>query len=454
MLVNRLIRFFIIGVFICFLGCIVYLGFHNVPSVVDGFCFSSTVIDYGFWKAQSMYYNGWTGRYFSNFYFHINPLVWGDSQIPFIIIPVVLFISLFVAIITFFQQLFLEDCKKPYGLLFSIGFGVIYILNLSKISEAFFWYTGSYTIVSILLLLIVLSLWKSYDAINNLQKGLLLFVYFLTLGSSEVTMLCLSFLAFIYFTSYYLKNKQLSRFEWLMIAITLLGNAIVIFAPGNSVRHSGEIDLFPALQNTMQVSSMQILQWSASPTLLIGSIAFILFSIIRKPFNIKTLPLWQSLTLTVCIMFIAFFPPVYGLGPGQNTPPRILNLIYFFFLLSWVYNIYLISLKMPEFNLDSVLLSSSLVLVILFIGALYSSNNIKFIYRDIRYSLASSYHEEYLERVSLLQSGESVLHLKEFERKPYNIFISDIEEDPAHLWNRCLSNYYNKTEIILVKNED
>ena len=92
MLVNRLIRFFIIGVFICFLGCIVYLGFHNVPSVVDDFCFSSTVIDYGFWKAQLMYYQGWSGRYFSAF----SPPIYGlgHTDIPPRIMNLIYFIFL------------------------------------------------------------------------------------------------------------------------------------------------------------------------------------------------------------------------------------------------------------------------------------------------------------------------------------------------------------------------
>ena len=50
------------------------LAFYNHPSVADDYCFAYMTRDAGFWAAQKFYYEGWSGRYFSNMIFHATPL--------------------------------------------------------------------------------------------------------------------------------------------------------------------------------------------------------------------------------------------------------------------------------------------------------------------------------------------------------------------------------------------
>ena len=75
------------------------LAMYNHPSVDDDYCFAYMTRDYGFWEAQKLYYEGWSGRYISNMIFHATPLAFGNFWFVKIM-PFLIFGFLFHAIYT------------------------------------------------------------------------------------------------------------------------------------------------------------------------------------------------------------------------------------------------------------------------------------------------------------------------------------------------------------------
>jgi hypothetical protein len=61
---------------------------------------------------------------------------------------------------------------------------------------------------------------------------------------------------------------------------------------------------------------------------------------------------------------------------------------------------------------------------------------------------AYNYYQQYLERVELLKSDESVVTFEPYRYKPWVICAGDLSEDPEREENRFLASWYGKEAVI------
>jgi hypothetical protein len=446
----------ILGVALLIIGGIIIISFYNSASVLDDYCFSCTAKTYGFWESQKMYYQGWSGRYFSTFYYASNPLVLTDSRIPFIIFPILLLLSYFAAFITLAISLFHDKLKKENSIILGLLLGLLFFVNIPKVSEALFWYSGTYTFVSIILTLFFFKYWYIIRIKQTHKKriyALLIILYIAILGSSEISMIILSGLVFIVALRQYLINKKVSNLSISLIVLSVICSFLVITAPGNSTRHGEDANLNHAILRTLNLSLTYAWQWISTPSFLFSSIAYLWFANKTKiSFERIKLPISLSILLFIFVTILSFFPSTYGLGADIDTPGRILNLLYFIFFIGWFYILTLIAFQLKlKINVYPYLQLISLSLILM---AMLWSPNVKYIYRDIRFGTAKEYLKEVQARRHLLKQDNAVVFLEPISARPYNIFIGDISENHEYLWNTCLADYYGKESVIMLPNID
>jgi len=438
------------------IGGVVTLSFYNTASVVDDYCFSCTAKTYGFWESQKMYYLGWSGRYFSTFYYASNPLVLSDSRIPFIIFPILLLLSFLASFIFLFITLFKGQLKKATSITLGLSIAMLFFVNLPKVSEALFWYSGTYTFVSIILTLLFFICWYVTKTKPAPKKGvyvILIILFIAILGSSEISMTILSGLVFLDVIWQYINTKKISKLSYFLIVLSISCSLIVSTAPGNFVRLSEKTNFIDVLLRTFSISSNYMWQWISTPSFFLASIAYLWF-IMRskiKPLRIE-FPLLFTVPALILIVFLSFFPSTYGLGPTIETPGRILNLNYFIFFISWFYNLTMIANKLKmNIKVHPFIQLVGLSIILLTVGW---SQNVKYIYRDIRFGTANEHLIENQARLQLLKQDASIVFLEPIKAKPYNLFVGDINENYEYLWNKCLADYYGKEKVIIIPNID
>lgn len=441
----------IIGLLTLMVGMLFYISFFNCPSVADDYCFATTARNYGFWTAQKMYYNGWTGRYFSNFLFHLNPLYFSDSRVPFTVIPIILVI-VFILNTYFLIRLILKDSAlQSQSLYIAFAFVALYFYQIPSVVENFFWMIGTYTFISGNMLMLFVNLLLRYY--KNKNKTMLFVIisllFFLILGSSEVSMFSATLLIASIAFYKFIKYRKLFKLESILFILAAIGNLIVIKAPGNAIRNTEKREIWGTLVENLKVSLEFLYEWTFdSPLFLIITAAYLVLLFgTNVNLHLPKFPVWYSWLTFFAIFYVGFIPTSYGMG--DVPPPRILNLIYLIFLMGWFFNITntaaILHLKLE----NKFVLPVGLLLTLFSLIVLYQNHNLREMYRDIKYKKVNAYLEEYQERVELLSQDIPQVVLKPYQTKPFSLYTEDIYPDPKHLWNQCLGNYYNNKVIYL-----
>ena len=402
---------YVIGAFSAILaGVLGYLSFYNCPSIFDEYCFACTARDYGFWNAQKMYYEGWTGRYFSNFLFHINPLYFSNNKVAYVVLPFILFIGFICNLTWFLKSYFKEKVVNKNKLFLALAFTCLYYLQLPSIVENNFWVIGTYTFISGNMVILLLSMLLRYKSGNKIENhaflGAIGVLYFLILGSSEVSMLCCSALIFFLFIINFIRHRKILKEDALMIVLTILGNYLVVSAPGNDIRNPVKRAIIDTIFDNFEVSISFFLDWTLnSPILIIATAAYLLFLFenrISKDY--LKIPLASSIGISLVIFYVSFIPTSFGMG--DEPPPRILNLIYLIFLLCWFYNITILSTYFNIKGVESFKNISNIIVIGLFLFFALKNENLKQMYRDIKYKKDHAYLQQYQERIVFLKFSE------------------------------------------------
>ena len=450
----KIAKFFIAVYTFVVLGLLFVLSYYNCPSILDDYCFAYTAKAEGFWTSQILYYNGWTGRYFGTFWCHINPLYFTDARYPFILFPIVIILAFVFNIQFLLKSIFQNDNIKTNVIFLTLAFVCLYFIEIQNIAETIYWMSGNYTFASVNLVILFLALYFKYENATvgkrNALFGVLAVVYFLLLGSSEVSMLCTTAFVFLLIFISVIKNKKLTISHIILIVISIIGNYLVISAPGNAIRNPAKKDILETLVSNLFIMIDYVLRWTLdSPLLIVATVAYILFLMNVKIKNelFKT-PLYISLSIYIIIVYIGFIPTSYGMG--TFPPSRIQNMIYLFFLLGWFYHITVFGAYFKAIQLQRLQLPLQLVVIVMATFLVFKNESLRDMYRDLKYNKAQAYLVEYEVRTAKLRDAESkVVYLKLFENKPTSLYVGDFNKDPKSLWNRCLGDYYNHKTIYL-----
>ncbi|MFD2933548.1 DUF6056 family protein [Spirosoma flavum] len=464
-LIDRLATVIVILLFLLAYVPLLLLSLHNHPSAADDYCFADTAVRYGFWQAQKFYYDGWTGRYFSNMLVHGSPLVWGWYD-GYRFIPALMATALAGSIYALASEFLRGESLKSRLVATGVLFFLV-VIALQSTVEAFFWTAAiaTYTVPTILTiyLLAVIIRWYRLQAgpmkwITALWAG---FLVFASVGSGE-TNLILLILLLLTIVGYRL--VFLRRFDPLLIWLVLVAlvSAWLLFrAPGNAIRmgsnqaKAGELVKSVGLSFFWLARSMA--EWLIKTPIIPFSLLFIPVArrLVRHGSSVRELFLLPAGLLTIVylgLLAATIFPSYYGLG----IPPfaRTMNILFVFFALGWFYvlTVWVGWLDRRGRSLTLVQKWPApvwLLTGIWLLGSIVFSKSINQLYTDWLSGHAATYDREMTERHRQLMTSADTVRLRPISVYPPTLFVEDIKPDRTHWWNRCQSGYYGHKVLVL-----
>lgn len=465
-LLARLLSFSAYGLFAIAFVPLLALSWFNHPSAADDYCFADTAVRYGFWQAQQYYYDGWTGRYFSNFLVHGSPLVWGWYT-GYKFIPALMAIAwvgaAYLFIVELLHDLVPVNAVRRVGLLLTGTLFFLYMLQLPSVVEAFVWMASVtvYTVPTILMLYwgAVLLRWYRQPAgtlrvATGVWAGVLIF---LIVGCGETHMLLLISILL----SVLVYRVGIDRLvDWRMaglLCVALVSAWLVFRAPGNAVRMNGGAtggDLLGGLVLSVKWLISNVPGWFVKTPLVPLSALWLLAgsNYLNQGHTLSAffrVPLWYAFLVIGGLLLATVLPSFYA---TQVLTLRAINVTYAVFLVGWFY---LLTTYLPRTQPISV--PKPPVWLLFFIGALMTSGSLRFsqpmkqLYRDLLSGRAATYDREMTARHHYLVTAKSAdtLRLAPLTVYPASLFLEDVRTDPTHWWNRCQSGYYHHKTIII-----
>jgi hypothetical protein len=437
------------------------LAMYNHPSVDDDYCFAYMTRDYGFWEAQKLYYEGWSGRYISNMIFHATPLAfgvfWFVKVMPFLILG-----YLFHAIYTFIGEVL--NPTKSNRLLLTATFLSIFIIFSPSIVDTFYWYSSVFIFPTsfgffLYFVVVVLRYYQpQYQHIKLPIAFLAATLVFFIVGSNEVMMVfIIGFCGAVW--GYILLFKR--RFDTLFFALMLIGLYFAYFwvvqAKGNQVRLVGGNVLGGAIllsvTNALKSTFLNCFKWSGQ--LLYLGILYPLFLhkfMPQRPANIFKINIWIAILALLTLVFFMFFVIHYGNDMG--VPDRVKNVIFGVYLTGAFYIGTIIYYDYPfKSHIKDgfgkwwvVGIMSGLMLAIIYTN----SPNIRTMYADIRLGIAKRYDQEMTQRYTQIrESKNDTIYVAPLKNIPKSLCFDEIKTNENHLWNKCYATYFEKKVIIL-----
>jgi hypothetical protein len=452
-----------IALWLLFLITIVPIGIlaiYNHPSVADDYCFAYMTRDHGFWQAQKFYYEGWSGRYFSNMIFHATPLAYGVFWFVKVM-PLLILGLLFHAIYTFIGEILKPS--KSNQLLLSATFLSIFILFSSSVVDTFFWYTSVFifpTSFCYFLYLIVVILRYYQPQYQRIKYPIVLLaatLVFFIVGSNEVMMLfIIGLLGMVWF--YMLVFEK--RFDGFIFTLMLVGLYFAYFwvikAKGNEVRLVGGnlmggaigLSLKNALFSTLDRVLMKL------NGLMVFIMLYLLFLrkyLPERPANIFKIDIWIASAGLFILLYLMFFVIHYGNDMG--VPDRVDNLIFGIYLIGLFYIVTIAHYNYPieklKDNTDRWWFVG-IFSVLIFATIYLRSSNLKTMYADIRLGIAKRYDQEMTARYEHIRTSKSdTVYVKPLRNIPKSLCFDEIKDTEKHLWNKCYATYFEKKVIIL-----
>lgn len=441
------------------------LSYYNHPSPADDYCYIFNVFSKGWVGAMSQYYNEWTGRYFGILLNHSSPLLF-HSIVGFKVLPVLLLLATVFSLYLLFRHL-----TPTLSRLAHLGFaGVVfflYILKIASVAEAFYWMAAfvTYTIPNIFTLLwIVLMLrWYRQDTYpaRILYGSLSGFLIFSVIGSSETNLLVMILLVGAWWAYRLLFHRKVDCFMVAMLIVTIISCYALFSAPGNAARIGGNPlggnIVFSVISCFTFLAKLSV-SWVTETPLLFFSFAWlvVLPRLSAGARNYFSVPVWFAVLLYIGILSAQFFPSYYGVGIDPTL--RVINCVYFFFLIGWFYLIGVVfhhlqgrTLPFRAYRLSlQRYVALYLVLVVSIALAFYKSANVRMIYSDLITGKAAQFDRENYSRYAMLQSSkDTVVYLPAIKSQPRSLYVDDIKSDSRHFWNWCLGGYFGKTVVYL-----
>jgi hypothetical protein len=219
--------------------------------IADDFCTAGKLRSLGFWEAQTFWYENWSGRYSFTFFVSLFESFWDRIAI---ILPTLLIVLLYASVFLFLRTILMKlEIKKRniFAFFLSSVFVFMVFFTIPDVEQDLYWMTGATTYLLpniffffMLAYLVNISSRQSYSKLVFFIEIMLAFVFsFILAGFSEV----MSVLQIIIYVGIYLfivLAKKKFFIDYFLIAFILgavFGLVIMILAPGNEVRLSGQL---------------------------------------------------------------------------------------------------------------------------------------------------------------------------------------------------------------------
>ncbi|MCU0339149.1 MAG: hypothetical protein MUE30_04640 [Spirosomaceae bacterium] len=441
------------------------LALHNHPSPVDDYCYIDTVFKYGYFEAMNFYYTGWTGRYFGILLNHSNPLIfrWPGG---FKLLSFLLLLGLIWSVYGLLKALLPRWSRTSvWGMTGVVLF--LYLLKMMSVVEAFYWMAAfvTYTVPNILTLCWLTVMIKWYQLPNGLTKKLTSvlasFLVFATIGSSETNLTLMVLLVAGWFGYQLVINRKWDWFAFSLVAVAAFSCYLFFSSPGNAQRIGGNPESgkiwFSSLASLRHLATLTF-EWLSRTPLLMFSILWIavlpkIFDHTPETTQLFRVPFWVAGLAFVGILFVQIFPSFYGIG--IEPAPRVINSIYFFFLLGWFYNLaVLVSwvYRRNWQNAQSWYLPPSIkaLLSVLALVSVFFSPNLRMVYGDWLRGRAAAYDVELTQRYAYIEQAKGeIVYVAPLKNRPKSLMLDDLNRDPKHWWSKCTGGYFGKKAVIL-----
>lgn len=450
---------------------LISITLYNHPSADD--------YDYANWSSffpkYLHWYNGWSGRYFSNFILMINPIHW-HSFLGYKITSllfVLLFLLGFLAFLNYLCEL-LKINDKKLKIIFCLSSVFVFFNNLPSLVEGFYWYPGSmtYMLPSLLYLMLFILIFKRErrEEIGGSKRQNFLYSFItalltvLIIGGNETIMFYLMISLFSYtFYCILTKKHYMVRHLVVLLFIGAFCSLIVILAPGNVVRMSylsndKLVSLFQCLRYTIQFIVSNIV----NPIFFLYSFLMFLISFkVGRDSNIDIKPInyLDCFYIVGFSVFVASFPAFFSAG---SIAGRTTNFVFLIFQLSWIYFIYSLSFYIANVfsKVDLRKYSSLLYFLIMIIflitlsTATVSKSNYARISHDFLLGKFRAYDLEMKNRYSIIRNSVSPKVQVPRIKNVTVLFFRDITDDSTKWPNTSYESYWGKESIVLQSRND
>ncbi len=451
---------------------------YNVPSA-DDFSFScdthaAVTSGQSFINILSIAYEetkhvftSWQGTFSAVFMMALQPSIWGFRY--YSITTWIMLSSLISGIFFLCFRLFsgLFHIQKSVSGIIAAVICIICTQFLPAANESFYWYNGSvYYTFTFGIMLIMYAVYIGFYLHGSVFRILLLcLLSVITGGSNYITALLSSVITSVVLINLLIK-KDRKLFSCLIpYSFLIISFIISISAPGNAVRQAANSvhpDAVPAILLSFKYAMSNAVLWT--DLRFISCILFLLpfiWAAAASCNNKFSYPLLITL-ISFCIYSSAFTPHIYALG--TDGPNRLKNIVFFFYVLLFVINLFWWSGWITNKNHTNretsnhrsiafrtfVLLSScSLIILIIAVYIHHSTLTSALAFNSLRSGEAQDYYKEASYRQVILEDPKiSRCEFEQFNCYPI-VFYMDMTDDPENWTNIAACKYYNKSSIMV-----
>ncbi|MDB5258749.1 MAG: hypothetical protein JWM14_3444 [Chitinophagaceae bacterium] len=438
------------------------LVLFNHPSA-DDYCYVVSAFKQGYWEAQWSTYNNWTGRYTSTFLLDSGPLLYG-SFVGYKMQNLILLVLTAVSGLYFVKTLMNKKDIDVSVIAVSVCVLFLYLVKMPTLTEGFYWLSGAITYqlantATLVVIVIVLNLRKEY----KLWKVITAFVLcFLICGSNETSMIELIYILCALMAFEYASARSIPKYYYALLVISLIGAAIIIFAPGNAIRSSyfhGEKNIINALILAGGVGLSRMQEWLQD--ILILLVLFLPFLKQTEVFSDNERKITPVILILypffiVGILIVGYFPAFWSVG--FEPPLRTVNVLYWIFTFSCLHYAILLVTYIKQKGGVFVVVPQFVLWILVFIAFrdLAPQNNLRTASMDVVSGRAITYDREMEERYQAMErsKGNDVV-FKPLTAMPKSIFCTDIESEHPEDWkNVCMADYFHLKSLNLTKSTE
>lgn len=442
-----------------------WLSFFIHPSA-DDYSFSHIIKVCGRWAYQVSMYNHWSGRYFANLIFSLNPLTF-DSFGGYKIFALLLLTAFVLSAIYFAYAILKGRSNFTETVVAALLLTVVYLDIIPSPAETIYWMTGSieYFLPCILILIFLAAVITGLRKENKNWKYIFIagLAGFCTCGCNEISLIFILEITILIFILN-LWNRHILRFILPVLIVVFISSLFDIIAPGNYARMLN----YPNAHNivySLEVSCISLIKLAgihlkSPPFIILTVLSLPVLSIINSKIEKSLISInpWQACGVAVFIFISIFFPVAYS--TGFPSPLRIYNTASAMFMLAWFYLIYLF-IHHYSFSIQYPKLMQALMLcayIIFIAGGFYKvpgkeihfSGNVAQAFYDAAFG-AKTYNDEMNERYSIIenskQAGKLSVSVPALPVKPSSIYFIDISDDTTSWINNGTAQYFGLSSI-------
>lgn len=439
--------------------------FFAYPQTDDFMC-SAIARDMGFFKSQYHWFMTWSGRFTSIALISSNPLVYNWSA-GYKLFLVFCMFCLFFSVYTFFNGLTncALSCREKLIITLSVLFA--FFDQMDDVRSGLYWMSGviPYQVAGALMLyFFALKLQINQNNKSNalFSKCAVLIIAFLLGGTNEIVLVLVLLISSLSTIVTYVLHKKVSPFQAASMIAVVSGSSVGIFAPGNFARLSvyhERMSLFSAVQNSFDITLTSVGVWITSPlTLMLMSM--VLFIVVSNH-EIKNTFRCYSILYSICTLFVlvfsCFFIPFWC--TGKQPENRVLNMIYFLFLIGWTINLAIIFAHFGDYILHLVkkipfktgCFVAAIYMIVLFgLG----TSNFMLVAKDLFSGASFRYSTEMRYRQTQLTGSDcNNCLLDDIPVTPSSLYFYFLGPNRDYWVNQYYAAYFGKKSVALIKHK-